>query len=92
MPTQAVRSRLALEIAKRAGALTADEENAMAALRADATATRYRTADVVALIAAVAALQAAYTGGTDLIDVGVTMTAATAAAVAATAGASSGGV
>lgn len=91
MTTQAVRSRLALDIAAR-GALTADQENAITALRTDATASRYRTSDVATLIAAVAALQAAYTGGTDLIDVGATMTAATAAAVAVTAGASSGGV
>ena len=91
MTTQAIRSRLALDIAAR-GALTADQENAITALRTDATASRYRTSDVDALIAAVAALQVAYTGGTDLVDVDAEMVAATAAAEAVTAGASAGGV
>lgn len=91
MTTQAVRSRLALDIAAR-GALTADQENAITALRTDATASRYRTSDVAALIAAVAAMQVAYTAGTDLIDVGVTMAAATVAALAVTSGATAGGV
>lgn len=92
MPSQEVKARLLSEFAKRAGALSAAEESALADVSADATATRYRAADVDALIAAVADLQTAYDGASALGDISDQMDAATAAAGDVTANASAGGV
>lgn len=79
--TQAVSQRLIREAMARAVPLTADETNAIAVMETGVTGLKYKNSDVDALIAAVVALQAAYDGGTDLIDVDSEMTAASAAAV-----------
>lgn len=78
--TQATQQRLIREAMARAVPLTEAESNAIVVMESGVTGLKYRNSDVDALIAAVAALQAAYDAGTNLIDVDSQMDAATAAA------------
>lgn len=66
--SQSVLVRLIRGAVSRAGALTADEQNAMSALDSNFTASGYDTSEVVALIAAANAVVDAHAEAAEVTD------------------------